>query len=82
MSTLSVDTDPRIEHLQIELLRQVSPARKMKMVAQMNHTVRTFMMAGLKRRHPEASPETLRRLFAGLLLGEDLARKVISYHGQ
>jgi hypothetical protein len=28
MSTLSADTDPKIEKIQIELLRKASPARK------------------------------------------------------
>ena len=79
MSTLSADTDPKIEQIQIELLRKVSPTRKFEMVAQMNNTVRTFMFAGLKRRNPEATPEMLRRMFAELLLGEDLARKVFTY---
>ncbi len=81
MTIFSSDTDPRIEKIQIEMLRQLSPARKMRMVSQMNHTVRTFVMAGLKRRHPEASPERLRRILAGILLGEDLAQKVSDYHG-
>lgn len=80
MNTLSADTDPRIEKIQIEMLRQISPARKMRMVAQMNYTVRTFMMAGLKQRNPEATPETLRRMLAALLLGDELARKVCDYH--
>jgi hypothetical protein len=80
MITLSADTDPRIEKIQIEMFRQVSPARKMRMVAQMNHTLRTFMMAGLKQRNPDASPETLRRMLAVLLLGEELAQKVWDYH--
>ena len=80
MTTLSADTDPRIEKIQIEMFRQVSPARKMRMVAQMNYTVRTFMMAELKLRNPEAIPETLRRVLAALLLGDELARKVCDYH--
>ena len=66
MTTLSADTDPRIEKIQIEMLRQATPARKMRMVAQMNQTVRTLMMAGLKQRNPEASPETLRRMTEAL----------------
>lgn len=82
MKTLSSDTHPRIEQIQIELLRKVSPARKFEMVAQMNNTVRAFMFAGLKRRNPEAAPETLRWMFAELLLGEELARKVFAYHAQ
>lgn len=82
MTTLSADTDPKIEQIQIELLRKVSPARKFEMVAQMNNAVRTFIYAGLERRHPDASSETLRRLFAELLLGKDIARKVLAYHAQ
>ena len=79
MTTLSADTDPRIEKIQIELLRQVPPERKFQMVSQMNHTVRVFMIAGLKQRNPTASPEVLKKLLANLLFGEELARKVIAY---
>ena len=61
------------------MLRQVSSAQKMRMIAQMNYTVRTFMMAGLKQRNPEATPETLRRMLATLVLGDELARKVCDY---
>jgi hypothetical protein len=80
MSTLSADTHPKIEQIQIELLRHATPARKFEMVVQMNNTVRAFMFAGLKQRNPSATPEELRRLFANLLLGEELARKVYAYH--
>ncbi|MBC7876964.1 MAG: hypothetical protein H7Y59_07310 [Anaerolineales bacterium] len=80
MTTLSMDTHPQIEKIQIELLRGVSPARKLRMVSEMNHTVRVFMQAGLKQRNPNASPEILRQMLAGLLLGEELARKVLAYH--
>ena len=80
MTTLSADTNPKIEQIQIELLRKASPTRKFQMVTQMNNTVRAFMFAGLKRRNPEATPELLRRMFADLLLGEELARKFFAYH--
>lgn len=80
MTTLSMDTHPKIEKIQIELLRSVSPARKLRMVSEMNHTVHVFMQAGLKQRNPNASPEVLRRMLAELLLGEVLARKVYAYH--
>ena len=80
MTTLSMDTHPQIENIQIELLRGVSPARKLRMVAEMNHTVRVFMQAGLKQRNPNAAPDVLRRMLAELLLGEELARKAYEYH--
>jgi len=80
MTTLSSDTDPRIEKIQIELLRKMSPERKLHMVAQMNHTVHSFMMAGLKERNPNLSAEVLRTMFAELLLGKQLAERVLTYH--
>jgi len=82
MNALSTDTDPRIEKIQTELLRRLTPERKFQMVAQMNYTVRAFLLAGLRRRNPQASPEMLRRMLADLLLGEELARKVFAYHAQ
>ena len=80
MTTLSEDTHPEIERIQIKLIRQASSARKFEMVTQMNNTVRAFMFAGLERRNPNATPEEIRHLFANLLLGEELARKVYAYH--
>ena len=79
MTTLSADTNPKVEKIQIELLRKASSARKLQMVTQMNNTVRAFMFAELKQRNPNASSEMLRRKFAELLLGDELARKVYEY---
>jgi hypothetical protein len=76
MSVLSSDTHPKMEALQIELWRRASPTRKMHMLAQLNASAHTIALAGLRSRHPQASEAELRRRLAGLLLGEDLARKV------
>ena len=76
MSILSTDTHPKMEALQIELWRQASPIRKMQMVAQLNASVRILALAGLRSRFPNSNESDLRRRLAGLLLGEELARKV------
>jgi predicted component of type VI protein secretion system len=76
MSVLSSDTHPRMEALQIQLWRQASPTRKMHMLAQLNASVRLLALAGLRSQYPQASEEELRRRLAGLILGEELARKV------
>jgi hypothetical protein len=70
------DTHAKMEALQIELLRQASPTRKMDMLAQLNHSAHTLAMMGLRLRHPQAGPAELQRRLAGLLLGEELACKV------
>jgi hypothetical protein len=76
MSTLLSDTHPKMEALQIELLRQASPTRKMNMLAQLNASARLLALTGLRSRYPQASNIELRRKLADLLLGEELARKV------
>jgi predicted component of type VI protein secretion system len=76
MSALSSDTHPKMEALQIELWRQATPARKMDMLAQLNASARMLALMGLRSRYPQAGEAELRRRLAGLLLGEETARKV------
>ena len=70
------DTRPEAEAVLIKLLRQAPPWRKLHMVGQLNQTVRTLALSGLRARHPEAPPQELRRRLADLLLGPDLAAQV------
>ena len=76
MSVLSSDTHPKMEALQIQLMRQASPTRKMHMLAQLNASARTLALTGLRSRFPQASEAELRRRLAALVLGEELARKI------
>ena len=76
MSVLYSDTHPKMEALQIQLWRQASPTRKMNMLAQLNASAHLLAMTGLRSRFPQASEAELRYKMAGLILGEELARKV------
>lgn len=73
MATLSPDTDPKIEELQIEGLRQMPAWRKLAMVGTMNRMVLTLALAGLRERYPEDSQARRRRRLADLVLGPELA---------
>ena len=75
MSVLSSDTHPKMESLQIQLLRDAPAWRKLEMLAQLNATARLLALSGLRQRHPMASEAQLRRRLAGLLLGEERAAK-------
>ena len=75
-TSLFPDTRPEAEAVLIELLRQAPPWRKVHMVAQMNQTVRTLALTGLRRRHPHATSQELRRRLADMLLGPELAAQV------
>ena len=65
-----------MEALQIQLWRQASPTRKMEMLAQLNASARVLALAGLSSMYPHADKTELQRRLAGLLLGDELARKV------
>ena len=70
------DTSPEVEAIQLNLLRQAPPWRKIELVSQMNETVRTLALAGLRQRHPAAGPALIRRYLADQLLGAELAARV------
>ena len=70
------DTHPRMAALHYRLLRGATPARKMEMLGGLNASAKTLALSGLRRRYPHAGEAELRRRLAGLLLGEELARKV------
>jgi hypothetical protein len=76
MATLSLDTHPEIERLQIRQLRQMPAWRKMALVGEMNQTVRTLALAGLRQRYPGDTPARRQRRLADLLLGQELAARV------
>ncbi|OIN97425.1 MAG: hypothetical protein COS37_06320 [Anaerolineae bacterium CG03_land_8_20_14_0_80_58_20] len=76
MGAIFSDTHPKMETLQIQLWRQASPTRKMHMLAQLNASAHTLALMGLRSRYPQASEGELRRRLAGLILGDELARKV------
>jgi len=75
MSTPFSDTRPEAERVLIDLLRKAPAWRKLEMVGQMNQTVRELALSGLRQRHPNATPEELRRRLADLLLGPELAAR-------
>ena len=75
MRTLAEDTQPDAERVLIELLRSVSPARKLAMVLSANRTARLLALTGLRERHPGESPARLRRRLADLWLSRELAAK-------
>lgn len=70
------DTHPEAERVQIALMRAAPPWRKLALLGQLNATVKALALEGLRRRHPQASEQALRRLLAEQLLGAELAAQV------
>jgi hypothetical protein len=76
MRTQSPDTSPDVERVLIELLRRAPGWRRLQLADRMSATVRGLCVAGLRSRHPKASAAEVRRRFADIHLGPELATKV------
>jgi propanediol dehydratase large subunit len=73
---LSADTDAESERHQIARWRAMSPAEKLRVVAELNAAADTMALAGIRLRHPGASPREQFLRLASVKLGRDLARQV------
>jgi hypothetical protein len=69
------DTHPKIEQMQIELIRKMPSWKKFAAIDDLNETVKRLSLSGIKQGHPEASTAQLHRMLADILLGEDLAQR-------
>ncbi len=76
MTALSSDTHPKMEALQIEFIRRMPAWKKISIVSDLNETVRTLAISGIKQRNPNATPKQILRILAELMLGAELAQKV------
>ena len=70
------DTSPEATRVQYELYRRMSPGRRLELVFDMCDTGRLLAIAGLRMRHPEATDEELKRLWAKQRLGDVLYERV------
>lgn len=74
--TLSPDTDPEAEAIQLEIYRRMPTGRKIELVFEAIAMNRELVMAGIRSRYPEAGPEEVRRRLFDLTLGPELAERV------
>jgi len=79
MSMWDHDTTPEARAAVIRIMRELTPEAKLLQVAALTQAVREFAMAGLRARHPLASPEELQWRFAALVLDADTARRVYGW---
>lgn len=77
---MNADTDSKIEELQFNSLSQMPPWRKIELVGDMNATLLMLAETGLKERHPDATPEQIRRILADKILSKDLALRVYGHN--
>jgi hypothetical protein len=74
--TQSADTSIVAERVQFECYRGLSPAEKLEIIEQLARDARALSLAGLRLRHPRATPEELELREVALRLGPELARAI------
>jgi hypothetical protein len=67
------DTSPEVEQWQIESWRQMSPAQKAAAISGLTGAAFAMTAAGVRRRHPDASPREQFLRVAIIVMGRDLA---------
>jgi hypothetical protein len=72
---LSLDTSPEIERMQVEAWRKMTPAQKAAIVTSLAQATFNLTLAGIRHRHPDASPHEQRLRLALITLGPELAEK-------
>lgn len=75
---MHMDTTPEVEAIQFAFYRSAPTWKKLGMMSDLNRSMRTLAMSGLRKRHPNATPEELRYRLAELLYGSEIAEKMCS----
>lgn len=73
---LSSDTGADIEQRQVDVWRRLSPVERLRLVSDTTRAVMDLSLAGIRRRHPEASDRECFLRLAAIVLGVETARLV------
>lgn len=77
--TLS-DTDPQTREILFARLRELSIEERFSRLADACQFVRQVVVAGIKERHPNSSNDDIRKRYAAITLGPELAAKYYDWH--
>jgi hypothetical protein len=76
LAVLAADTTADIEQRQVDAWRRLSPLQRLQLVSDTTGAVVNLSLAGIRRRHPQASERECFLRLAAILLGVDTARRV------
>jgi hypothetical protein len=79
MKTQSIDTDPKAEAIQIDLLRKATPAKRAWLMRPLSQTVLRLSRRTLREMNPDLSEQVLKVLFVRNCYGDDLADRLQIY---
>jgi hypothetical protein len=70
------DTSQDAYEIQLRGYRQMSPAHKSELVAELSETVRELAREGIRQRHPDYDAADVDRALVALLYGADVVRRL------
>jgi hypothetical protein len=76
MELFPADTTPEAARVQLEIIRRLSPERRMEMALEMSNFLRDVVAAGVRSRHPDYNEKQVGLAVGRLMLGDELFRKV------
>ncbi|MCZ6635225.1 MAG: winged helix-turn-helix domain-containing protein [bacterium] len=77
--TQSSDTSYRVERMQIEAYRRMTPAEKMRRISDLCQASARIALAGIRQRYPQATERELQLRLAALRLGRETMVKVFGW---
>lgn len=79
MKPFALDTDPAAHRVQVELLRRLSPAQRLRLVHRRNAAVRAVALARLRRDYPDDTPRQRTLRLAALRLEDALMQEAFDW---
>ena len=76
LAALATDTTADVEQRQIDSWRRLSPLERLRLVSDTTRAVVNLSLAGIRRRHPQASERECFLRLAAILLGADTVRRI------
>ena len=79
MITQSTDTHPKAEEIQLQLLRQATPAKRFAIMCSLSQTAAALSRRAIRRANPSYSQQELDLAFVSYHYGDALAEQVQHY---
>lgn len=76
LAVLSADTTADIEQRQVDAWRRLSPVERLRLVSDTTRAVMDLSLAGIRRRHPQASERECFLRLAAIRLGVSTTRRI------
>ncbi len=73
------DTLAEIEEIQLDIIRKMSPEKRLELAIQLYETEQNLLSEGIRSRHPEYTEEEIRLALIRILLGNEQFEVVYPY---